>query len=301
MDSSSMTAPTLAEFQAAPHADVARVAPACLVYAAAGTRRQAALAGLRSDSEAYARWSRVEMMRACQIIFEHGVRHIFTILATPGQFQEVGRYRERLLDWIAWGVAGPEALADYVRLGWRARLIGVNELESLRSSAERLLALPAPSGAPTLWYWVVPDSDAPWRWLRDAITHTNGARAAAIHALYGEVLPPASLYLSFGKPIVADYLLPPLLCECIHCYWTQRPGYALTQMELRTILYDYAFTRPTWQADKSQRGEAAVAQRAYWEQPLILGVGARLGPFWYPANMTGASACVPIAPTAEVA
>ena len=64
-------------------------------------------------------------MIACfELFFRFGVRHIFNTLIRPNQFAEVGRYRERLLDWLDWGVAGPEALADYARLGWRVRLLG---------------------------------------------------------------------------------------------------------------------------------------------------------------------------------
>ncbi|MFO7633357.1 MAG: hypothetical protein R6W76_12495 [Caldilinea sp.] len=274
--------PTRLEFLTTPTEAIANFAPACMVYAAAGTRRQAALAGIRSDSEEYAHWSRTQMLTTCNLVFEHGVKHIFTILATPGQFQEIGRYRTQLLDWIDWGVAGSEALADYCRLGWRVRLVGAHEIEVLAKTRRRLCALPDPPGAPTLWYWVIPDVDAPWRWLRDAICSTNGTRADAIRALYSEEVPPVTLYLAFGKPIVADYLLPPLLGETVQCYWTQRPGYALTQNELRTILYDYAFLRPTWRADKTLRGEEAIDHRASWERATILGLGRRLGPFWYP-------------------
>lgn len=275
---------TLDEFLALPSIALASIAPTSLIYAAAGTRRRAALAGVRSDSEEYAQWSRTQMMTTCQLIFEHGVKHIFTILASPGQFREVGRYRSRLLDWIDWGVAGDEALSDYRRLGWRVRLIGAHEVAELTGASARVRALPTAPDAPTLWYWVIPDADAPWRWLRDAVIATRDTRAAAIHALYGEDVPLVTLYLAFGKPAVADYLLPPLLSETVHCYWTQRPGYALTQRELRMILYDYAFLRPTWHADKTERGETAIAHRKQWDNGTILGLGTRLGSFWYPAD-----------------
>lgn len=271
-----------AEFLAAPARALRWAAPASMVYAAAGTRRAAALAGIASDGEAYAQWSRAQMIDACTLIFAHGVRHLFTILATPGQFAEVGRYRDRLLAWIKWGVAGPEALADYQALGWRVRLIGAHEIDQLNETAARVRALPGSAGAGTLWLWVIPDADAPWRWLNDALCAPARTRTAAIESLYGEAVAPVTLYLGFGKPAVADYLLPPLLNGTVHCYWTQRPGYALTEYELRSVLYDYACVRPTWRRDKSGRGEEAVAERARWQQTAILGLGRRAGPFWYP-------------------
>ena len=52
---------------------------------------------------------------------------------------------------------------------------------------------------------------------------------------------------------------------------------------IRQIFYDYAYTRRTWQKDKSSRYGDVLAQRSFWEQPRVLGLGQRVGPFWYPA------------------
>lgn len=283
--------PSLTAFLKAPRTDVRTVAPLAMVYAAAGTRRSAALAGLGSHSEEYVSSSRRQMMEACALIFDHGVRHIFTVLASPGQFSEVGRYRARLVDWILWGVNGPEAKQDFARRGWRVRLLtdpSIPELDELQKNlvageSAAASAADAASERKTIWFLVVPDADAPWRWALDAI-HRSGARtqAEAIRALYGEDIPLISLFLGFGKPVIAPELLPPLLGGAVNCYWSQRPGYRLTEAEFRRILYDHAFVRSTWQADKSGRGEEALATRAAWEAGPVLGLGMRLGPFWYP-------------------
>ena len=58
--------PSKAEFLAAPKEMVARGAPAAMVYAPSGTRRQAVLAGFESSSEAYAHWSRGQMIASCR-------------------------------------------------------------------------------------------------------------------------------------------------------------------------------------------------------------------------------------------
>ena len=278
--------PSLTDFLDAPRTDVRSVAPPAMMYAAAGTRRSAALAGLGSHSEEYVTSSRRQMMEACALIFDHGVRHIFTVLASPGQFSEVGRYRARLVDWILWGVNGPEATQDFARRGWRVRLLtdpSLPELDELQKKLAAPESAAVVSEGKTLWFLVVPDADAPWRWALDAI-HRSGARtqAEAIRALYGEDIPLISLFLGFGKPVIAPELLPPLLGGAVDCYWSQRPGYQLTEAEFRRILYDHAFVRSTWQADKSGRGEEALATRAAWEAGPVLGLGMRLGPFWYP-------------------
>ena len=203
-------------------------------------------------------------------------------MAAPGQFAEVGRYRDRLLAWIEWGLTGPEATADFVRLGWRVRLLA-DESPAMTNIRRKLGELPQPATAPTLWFLVVPDAEAPWRWIFDAVLRT-GARTQpeAIRALYGEDVPLVTLYLSFGKPTLAPFLVPPLLAGVVQCYWTQRPGYALTDLEWRQILYDYAYLRPTWTADKTGRAEEILTNRTVWEQGPILGLGTRVGPFWYP-------------------
>jgi hypothetical protein len=225
-------------------------------------------------------WSHVQALNAVQLLFDDGVRHVFTLLAGPGQFNEVGAYRARLLDWIEWGIASDEALAEFRRRGWRVRLLcdeGIPQLDRARR------ALATTAGPVTLWFQVTPDAEAPWRWIFNAIEQQHPrSRAELVTALYGEAVPLVSLYLAFGKPTIAPELLPPLLTGAVQCYWSQRPGYALSEDELRRILYDYAFLRPTWQADKTGRAEAALANADVWQNGSILGLGQRLGPFWYP-------------------
>ena len=55
------------------------------------------------------------------------------------------------------------------------------------------------------------------------------------------------------------------------------------------MFYDYAYLRPTWRADKLDRAKAALAHREAWEDGPILGLGMRLGPFWYPAPTSSAA------------
>ena len=273
---------TLADFLVAPRAQIANVAPISMVYAAAGTRRQAVLAGIAPDSDDYVAWSRQQMLAACQLLFDHGVQHIFTLAAGPGQFQEVGTYRTRLLTWIAQGLTEAPTLDEFQRRGWRVRLFCGDDLPELQPAQARLRELEG-EGRPTIWFQVVPDSEAPWRWLLAAVQRSHaGTRAATIRALYGEEIPPITLFLGFGKPVIAPELLPPLLAGTVQCYWTQRPGYSLTEHELRRLLYDYAYVRATWRADKEGRAAAAQAHAEAWLRGPTLGLGTRLGPFWYP-------------------
>ena len=97
-----------------------------------------------------------------------------------------------------------------------------------------------------------------------------------------------SIYLGTVKPLLSVLQLPPLLVTSeVQCYWSLRPGYSLDEKQLRSILYDYAFTRQTWQENKTGRAQQALVQRDIWERGDILGLGKRLGPFWYPDSSLG--------------
>lgn len=275
--------PTLEEFLAAPDAQVAAVAPETLIFAVGGTRRAAALAGISPQSDDYARWSRTQMMTCIATFFRLGVRHLFTTAIRPGQLAETGRYRERLLHWVDWGLAGSEALAEYARHKWRVHLLGTESLPELQSAAERVQVMTQDYHEHTLWWYVVPDREAPWQSLLTAVQCMQSpTRADLIRAMYGEDVPLATMYVGFGKPMVAPDILPPILAGEIQCYWPQRPGYTLDEALIRRIFYDYAYLRPTWRADRAGRYDDLDAQRAAWETQAILGVGQKLGDFWYP-------------------
>jgi len=283
-----MQAPPLGHFLTAPPEQIAAIAPATVIFAPGGTRRSAALAGIAPQSDDYARWSREQMIACAQRFFALGVRHLFMSIMRPRQLAEIGRYRERLLDWIDWGVAGPEALADYRRHGWRTRLLGATSLPELQPAADRLLLETCRQDAPTLWFYAVPEADSTNQWLLDAMRQTTTHSPEQIRqTLYGEEIPPATLYIGFGKPILVPDLLPPLIAGEAQCYWLQRPGYALDDATIRQIFYDCAYLRSTWSQDKSARYHDLETQRELWEQPAVLGLGRRIGAFWYPQARLG--------------
>jgi hypothetical protein len=277
--------PSLAEFLAWPAERVAAVAPQTMFVAPGGTRREAVLAGVASDCEEYPRFSRARMNECMDVIFGLGVRHVFLNMLRPSPLSEVGHYRRRLLHWAEQGVVGPEPLADYARRGWRVRIVGADDIPELMACRQRLIQETPANAAHTLWYVACSTPESHWSSIFEA-ARTSGARTRAelIRALYGEDIPPATLCLSWGKPMIAADIVPLLLAGELQCYWTQRPGFAQGERTLRHILYDYAYTRRTWVSHKAQRYADVPAQRWLWEQPRVLGLGKRVGPFWYPAD-----------------
>lgn len=279
--------PSLADFLAAPVEAIARVAPATVVYAPGGTRRQAVFEGIEPWSEEFIDWAWKHTMASAELLFRHGVRNLLLTALTPGNFREVNRYRPQLLERTASFIAGADALATYRRFGWRVRLIGAECAPELAAAAAHLRRATAADGAHTIYWTVAPDEDSFWQSLWAIAQQTQfSTRAEAIHALYGEEIEPATLYLAFGKPLISQAIIPPLLQGELHCYWSQQPGYTLTERQLRTILYDYAHLRPTWREEKLERAHEALAHRQAWQEGPILGLGMRLGPFWYPAPMS---------------
>lgn len=275
--------PRLEDFLQAPIQQVAAVAPTTMILAPGGTRREAVLAGISPQSEQYARWSREQMIRCADMLFRLGVQNLFVIALRSSTLAEVSSFRERIVGWAAECMAGPDALEDYTHRGWRVRLAGAETVPELRPVAEKLRAATPPHWRHTLWHYVSNTPDEYWSSLL-TIAQRTGARTRSelVRAFYGEEVSPATLCLSWGKPLVAVDIVPPLIASDVQCYWSQRPGFAQTEETIRSIFYDYAYTRRTWQQDKSTRYTDVTAQRALWETPSVLGIGQRVGAFWYP-------------------
>lgn len=280
--------PGLKAFLKAPIGQVAKVAPTTIIFAAGGTRRSAVLAGISPQSDDYVRWSGERMMACFDLIFRHGIAHIIAFAIISTQLDEVTDvYRKRLLSWVEWGLTNPERLADYKRLQWQVRLLGTEHFPQLQAASEKLRTATLSHTSSSLWWFVVPSHDLLWQsWLNAIHGAQAQTRQEAVRAIYGDDIPPATLYLAFGKPTVSPALFPPFLIDNVQCYWSQKPGYNLSEEEFRTILYDYAYLRPTWREDKSGRAEQVLTHRSAWEHGPIIGLGTRLGPFWYPAPTT---------------
>jgi len=275
--------PALADFLAAPDEVVAAVMPPTVIFSVGGTRRSAALSGVSSQSDDYAQLSREWMVACFDRFFRLGVRHLFNCLVLPPQFDEVGWSREQLFKWIDWGVTGPEALADYARLGWRVRIGGLDAVPELRELNERLVAATPPNWRHTLWLYATPTRGSLWE-LMLAAAHATRARTQAelIRALLGEDVPAAGMWIGFGKPTITQDIIPLAMVGETHCYWTQRPGYDIGEGMIRRMVYDSVYRRQTWQKDKSTRYADIEQMRSILESRQILGVGKRVGGFWYP-------------------
>lgn len=277
--------PSLVEFLEAPVEFVADVMPETIIFAVGGTRRSAALAGISSQSDDYARTSRSRMIDCFDQFFQLGTKHLFTSMLRPGQLDEIGRYRERLLAWLNWGLAGPEALADYQQRGWRVRLCGAEGVPELAAAVERLKAATPPTWKHTLWLYIAPTHGSLWeQMIATARLPHVATQRDLIRVTFGEDIPLAEIYIGFGKPIFTHDIIPLALIGEAQCYWMQRPGYEIDAHMVRRIVYDTIYRRRTWREDKSARYEGIEAIRDLWESRQMIGIGRRVGGFWYPAG-----------------
>ncbi|MFL5807178.1 MAG: hypothetical protein ACJ8CR_36290 [Roseiflexaceae bacterium] len=269
----------LEAFLVAPIEAVIAVAPQTVMIAITGTRRAAVLAGKPFQGDEYVRWSRERVFDFLDLLFRHGIQHIVATTIVPVNLAEHAATRQRYLEAAVEGMAGAEARADYARIECRARLIASPDLHSLHTVDAELRQATAGRSSQTVWWHVIAGADDPWRMVFAAAQQAQtSTRADLLRALYGEDIPPATMFLGFGKPVIAPHSFPPLLVGDIQCYWSQRPGFSMDERMLRRILYDYAYVRP-----HGRRASAPEQQRAAGETDAVLGVGRRLGGFWYSA------------------
>jgi hypothetical protein len=274
----------LDEALARPRAELDGLAPRTLVWAAGGTRRQAALEGIPRDAR-YFEWAWRQQFAHTALFFDLGVTTLFAPALGPPQVREVGPYRQALSKALQ-RLGEDDSLAAYRKMGARVRFYGQQHLPDFAGWCERVERETAANGPRTLWWTMVVESNE--EPLTDALRAalTAGARTLdeAVQAFYGEPVEPVEVFIGFGKP-QTGYLMPPLLGERAALYWTGFPSYMLTEADLRTIFWDYRFARSTWSADKTNRydGIAALGLAQRYGRREILGVGRRIGSFWHPA------------------
>jgi hypothetical protein len=274
--------PTLEHFLAAPIEEIQAVAPATMVLAGAGTRREAILHGIPLDQ--YANWSMSRLTDVCLRIFDLGIKDLFVPVIRATQAAETGKYGRQLWDVARQTLGDIQNLERLVTAGVQVRCFGKRSMPEIVELLDEIEAFSARgSGTRTLWWLFARTAESPWNEALAAICAAGAtSHADAIRAVYGRPIEPVGVYLAFGKPFFSVELMPPLLEGQAAAFWYQQPGYPLTEPLLRRILYEAAFVRRTWVPDKSDRYNDVLTQRAIWEQPLVLGLGQRVGDFWYP-------------------
>jgi hypothetical protein len=275
--------PTETEFLAAPVEAVAAVAPRAMVYAPGGTRRSAIFAGVEPWSKEYLHMGQDGVVACLDVLFRHGVEHVFSPMIMLGHTNEVENVEQQLIIPMGRFVTDEHFLRLFREYKWRVRIAPSAYHELLQPFIEILARETAQDAPHTWWMTFTPTYDS---WWSSILAHAKSmqitSRADLVRAVYGEDVPPITFCLAFGKPTISPDLFPPLLMDNVQCYWSQQVGLGLDDQQFRKMLYDYTYLRQTWQKDKTARARAAVEHQDIWQQEVILGLGTRLGPFWYP-------------------
>jgi hypothetical protein len=275
--------PTQEEFMAAPLETVSTAAPRAMVYAPGGTRRSASFRGIEPWSDNYIRVMQDGFATCLDVIFRYGVEHVFTPMVMLGHANEVDDVERQLIVRTGEFATDAHLLRITREHGWRVMLAPSDYSNVLQPYIECLQQNSPDNATRTWWMTITPSYDSWWStMIALAKSDHVRTRAEAVRVLYGEDVPPITLFLAFGKPMISPDLFPPLLMDNVQCYWSQQVGYTLTDQQFRKVLYDFAFLRQTWQKNKTARAKEAQEHRDIWEQEVILGLGKHLGPFWYP-------------------
>jgi hypothetical protein len=281
---------TFDEFCSLPVNEMTKYTPDSMIFAAGGTRRAAVLAGIQ-DQDAYVRWSSEQLMTCFGLFAQYGVRHIVTHAIVPTQWMEITPgYREKLVEWVQENLTNEAIINTYQHKNWRSCLIGVDFIPEFKSTATKLLdTFPKSDYSLTVYYAVTPAYDSHWLGLMSVLGQDWQTQEELILAQYKEPIPPIKLYVGYGKPVMSAAVCPPSLgaFDGMHSYWLQKPGFVTDERSILSILYDYSFTRQTWMSDKSERTTQVLNYRTEISQDTVLGVGKRLGPFWYPDYASG--------------
>ena len=178
-------------------------------------------------------------------------------------------------------------IAEYQRRGWRVQFLAAPLTSALREANSRLQSTAAGDTSRNLWLAIVLDEEDPWRQIL-AVARSSSAQtqAEAIHALYGADIPPVTMMVGFGKPALGLVLPRLLIGTMLHAYWPQQAGFRLTEKMLRTMIYDYAYSRRTWQVDHAPRYAHAAQLHTLWDTEQIIGVGSKIYGYWYPNAFT---------------
>lgn len=278
--------PSLEAFLAAPAAEVAAVAPATAIFAAAGTRRRAALE--RIPPETYSEWAIQGLGQNAAIFFRLGIRHLIVPLLSPGQIAEGGEYGQKVVSWVIDQALGPTLTTIAKDHGFNTKFLGpaTKSHTGIKQAQQELLERIRAPESPTLWMYVQQYYDEPWSEILNAAQSSNThSRSELVKMLYGADIPSVRLFVGIGRLQLNTLIIPPLLFDAtMHCYWTQRAGFYLTDTMIRRIIYDLTFSRNTNTLLRKERYQHVHQLRHHWDHTSIIGVGQNMSGFWIPDN-----------------
>jgi hypothetical protein len=280
--------------------------PRTVVFAAGGTVRWLILNYLNgwptdmSYWQGYLRQGGQRFLKIAQMFFDHGVHTLFTHAIVPGQLEGKGTGYVPLA--LTGGMerlaASPEYLHFYEEYGVKVRFFGNYRqvLEGLQyrdtlALFDEIMERTRTNDRYLLYWGFNSEKDQITPILELAVQYHRDygrvpSRGEAIELYYGEPIEPVDIYIGFNRPRTAD-LMPPLLESRADLYFTVGLSWDLSQLQLRSILYDHLYARRGRHRDYGALPAGAFSEiQAFYRlnQGGVIGLGRRYEPgdIWHP-------------------
>jgi tuberculosinol/isotuberculosinol synthase len=269
------------------------------VFPVNGTRRWFMLEHaekIRNDFfEAYMNLSIKNHVDLCAMLFDHGIE----ILLAPVFGRELmlrgDEYTRRVgIDGLMRTASDPAYRQFFEQYNVRVRFYGDyrevltgTPYEYALNSMLEVMEATKQNTAFRLFFGVFAD-DVTETISRLSVEHflAQGAvpdKQTLIRNYYGEELPPVGLFIGFDKFSVFD--MPLLTTGQEDLYFSVSPSPYMTQYQLRAILYDHLYVRPTPEPDYTELADEELAWlRDYYRsnQHHVFGVGKLKFNLWIP-------------------
>jgi tuberculosinol/isotuberculosinol synthase len=249
--------------------------------------------------EAYMNLSIENHVELCAMLFDHGVEILLAPVFGRELMQRGDEYTRRVgIDGLVRTATDPAYRRFFEQYNVRVRFYGDyrqvlagTPYEYALKSMDEVTEATKHNEALRLFFGVFAD-DPTETISRLSVEHYRARgripdKGTLIRDYYGEDLPPVSLFIGFDRFSVFD--MPLLATGAEDLYFSVSPSPYMTQKQLRAILYDHLYVRPTPEPDYTGLAKEELDWlRDYYRrnQDHAFGVGKLKFDLWIP-KMTG--------------
>jgi adenosine tuberculosinyltransferase len=245
--------------------------------------------------EAYMKASIKNHVELCAMLFDHGIHTILAPVFGRELMQRGDEYTQRVgIDGLVRTATDPNFRKFYEQYGVKVRFYGDyrdvltgTPYEYALKSIYEVVEITKHNSRFRLFFGVFADAVTETL-ARLSVEHYLAHSAvpdkeALIRKYYGEDLPPVSIFIGFDKFSVFD--MPLLSTGEEDLYFSVSPSPYMTERQLRAILYDHIYVRPTPEPDYTALGHDELNWlRNYYRnnKDYAFGVGKLKFNLWIP-------------------
>lgn len=245
--------------------------------------------------EAYMQTSIENHVELCSMLFDHGISTILAPVFGRELLNRGDEYTQRVgVDGLVRTATDPNYRRFYEQYGVKVRFYGDfreiltdSPYEYAVASIDEVTETTKDNARFCLLFGVFAD-EATETLAKLSIEHylnhgTIPDKAALIRKYYGGDVPPVSLFIGFDRFSVFD--MPLLATGAEDLYFSVSPSPYMTERQLRAILYDHLYVRPTPEPDYTSLGKNELAWlRDYYRnnRDAAFGVGKLKFNLWIP-------------------